>query len=49
VKIEGASQDELAASERSLSTREVAHVGGRDGSPAVGEQYAGSRVGGGAR
>jgi type IV pilus assembly protein PilN len=49
VKIEGASQDDLAASERPpLSTREVAHVGRRDGPPVAGEQYA-SRLGGGAR
>jgi type IV pilus assembly protein PilN len=48
VKIEGASQDELAANERSLNTREVAHVGRRDGPLAAGQQYA-DRVGGGAR
>jgi hypothetical protein len=40
VKIEGASQDEFAASKRSLSTREVAHVGRRDGPPPAGQQYA---------
>jgi type IV pilus assembly protein PilN len=39
VKIEGASQDEFAASKRSLSTREVAHVGRRDGPPPAGQQY----------
>jgi type IV pilus assembly protein PilN len=48
VKIEGASQDELAASERSLSTREVAHVGRRDGPPEAGRRYA-DMVGGGPR
>ena len=48
VKIEGASQDEFAAGEGSLSTREVAHVGRRDGPLAAGQQYA-DRVGGGAR
>jgi type IV pilus assembly protein PilN len=51
VKIEGASQDEFAASNRSLSTREVAHVGRREGPPgrAAGQQYAADRVGGRAR
>ena len=48
VKLEGASQDELAANEGSLSTREVAHVGRREDSPETGEQHAG-RLGGGAR
>jgi type IV pilus assembly protein PilN len=48
VKLEGASQDELAGNEGSLSTREVARVGRRDGSSAAGGQYAG-RVGGGPR
>jgi type IV pilus assembly protein PilN len=48
VKLEGASQDELASNGRSLSTREVAHVGRRDGPPTAGGQYAG-RVGGGPR
>jgi type IV pilus assembly protein PilN len=48
VKLEGVSQDESAVNDGSLSTREVAHVGGRDGSSAAGGQYAG-RVGGGPR
>ena len=48
VKLEGASQDELAANGTSLNTREVANVGGPDGSPAAKGQYAG-RTGGGRR
>jgi len=48
VKLEGVSQDELAVNEGSLSTREVAHVGRRDGPPPTGEQYA-DRVEGRAR
>jgi type IV pilus assembly protein PilN len=46
VKLEGVSQDEFAANERSLSTREVANVGRRDGSSAAGGQYASSVRGG---
>jgi len=48
VKLEGVSQDEFAANEDSLNTREVAHVGERDASPAARGQYAG-RAGGGPR
>jgi len=49
VKLEGVSQDELAANENSLmNTREVAHVGERGASPAPRGQYAGS-TGGGSR
>ena len=48
VKIEGASQDELAARKESLSTREVAHVGRHDGPSAAGKQYA-TGTGGGSR
>jgi type IV pilus assembly protein PilN len=48
VKIEGVSQDELAANGISLNTREVANVGRRDSSPAGTGQYA-HRVGGGRR
>jgi len=48
VKLEDASDNDLAASEESLSTREVAHVGRGDGPPAAGKQYA-RRVGGRAR
>jgi len=47
VKIEGASQDELAAGERPSSTREVAQVGPRGGPPAGGQHAAGT--GGGNR
>jgi type IV pilus assembly protein PilN len=47
VKIEGASQDELAAGERPLGTREVAQVGPRGGPPAGGQHAAGT--GGGNR
>ena len=47
VKLEGGSQGDLAGNGRSLATREVANVGGRDGA-AAGAQYAG-RVGGGRR
>jgi type IV pilus assembly protein PilN len=48
VKLEGVSQDEFAANGGSLDTREVAHVGGSDGSPAARGQYA-DRMGGGRR
>src|SRR5215213_9153702 len=48
VKLEGISQDELAANGNSLNTREVAYVGERGASPAPREQYA-SSTGGGSR
>jgi len=48
VKLEGVSQDELAANKGSLSTREVANVGKPGGSPAARGQYT-SRAGGGSR
>src|SRR5215204_549007 len=48
VKLEDASDNDLASSEGSLSTREVAHVGRGDGPPAARTQYA-RRVGGGTR
>jgi type IV pilus assembly protein PilN len=48
VKIEGASQDDLAARKESLSTREVAHVGRHGGPSAAGKQYA-AGTGGGSR
>ena len=48
VKLEGVSQDELAANGTSLNTREVANVRRPDGSPAASGQYAG-RTGGGRR
>ena len=48
VKLEDASDNDLAASEESLSTREVARVGRGDGPPAARTQYA-RRVGGRAR
>ena len=48
VKIEGVSQDELAANGTSLNSREVANVGRPDSSPASRVQYAG-RAGGGRR
>ena len=40
VKLEGVSQDELAANDGSLSTREIANVGEPRDSPAASEQYA---------
>jgi Tfp pilus assembly protein PilN len=43
VRLEGVSQDELAANDGSLNTREVANVGEPPGSPAATGQYA-SRV-----
>jgi type IV pilus assembly protein PilN len=48
VKLEGVSQDELAASEGSLNTREVANMGGRVASPPSWGQYA-AGTGGGSR
>jgi type IV pilus assembly protein PilN len=48
VKLEGVSQDELAASEGSLNTREVANMGGRGASPPSRGQYA-AGTGGGSR
>ena len=48
VKLEGVSQDELAASEGSLNTREVANRGGRGASPPSRGQYA-AGTGGGSR
>jgi Tfp pilus assembly protein PilN len=48
VKLEGVSQDELAASEGSLNTREVANGGGRGASPPSRGQYA-AGPGGGSR
>jgi type IV pilus assembly protein PilN len=48
VRLEGVSQDEFAANEGSLNTREVANVGEHGGSPAAAGQYA-SRVGRGPR
>ena len=48
VKLEGASQDELAVNGGSSNTREVANVGGPSGSPAARSQYA-DRTGGGRR
>jgi type IV pilus assembly protein PilN len=48
VKLEDASDNDLAASDESLSTREVAHVGRHNGPPAAGKQYA-RRMGGRAR
>ena len=48
VKLEGVSQDELAASEGSLNTREVANMGGRVASPPSMGQYA-AGTGGGSR
>jgi type IV pilus assembly protein PilN len=49
VKLEDASDNDLAAREGSLSTREVAHVGRRDAPSAAGEKYAPRKVGGDAR
>ena len=48
VKLEGVSQDELAASDGSLNTREVANMGGRGASPPSRGQYA-AGTGGGSR
>jgi type IV pilus assembly protein PilN len=48
VKLEGVSQDELAASEGSLNTREVANMGGHGASPPSRGQYV-AGTGGGSR